>query len=103
MRSWPFLLPLVLKRTNSTISTGFVTGRKAKFSLLYHVNLFGKVIISVVNKNSDYFSESERRMKTLYSLITDTSLLIIANLEKEVITKKIFSALDYEGGFKALY
>lgn len=42
-------------------------------------------------------------MKTLYSLITDTSLLIIANLEKEVITKKIFSALDYEGGFKALY
>lgn len=42
-------------------------------------------------------------MKTLYSLITDTSLLIIANLEKEVITKKIFSALDCEGGFKALY
>lgn len=100
LKSWPFVLPLVLTLTNSI---GTYRIRYWKNSLLCHINLFEKAVISgLISKIVAVLLRVEEN-KNLVQLDINLCLLMIANLEK-VITKILFESWMIERfGFKSLY
>lgn len=99
---WIVVLPLLLWKVDHFPAFGSYTENfhrylqdlllqeRWNFLLLYQINLFEKIYLWLIFKNSDFiFSESEKRMKIWYNVTQTDSCFWIANLKQNHYQKII--------------